>query len=61
MNDAQKVDEYVRLYRASLLKMNALQTVLINDQRLISEVLKKLGLGSALDVVNACKDDWVTR
>ena len=58
MTDSEKVEEYARYYKATLLKMNALQAVLKNDPNLLPTVLKRLGLESALDVISACQNDW---
>ena len=57
MSESEKVAEWVRWYRASHLKMNALCAVLENDPRLLPKVLKELGLESALDVISACVND----
>lgn len=55
MNDTEKIGEWVRYYHSAGLKMNALQAVKKNDPKLLPEVLRKLGLESALDVVKACE------
>jgi hypothetical protein len=58
MGDLEKVEEWARWYKASLLKMNALTAVLNNDgEQMLEKVLKKLGLVSASDAVKAAKDD----
>lgn len=59
MNESERLEEWVRCYRASLLKLNALQAVLENDgEQMLEKVLKRLGLASASDVVKATKDDY---
>ena len=58
MTDAEKVSEWVRYYKASLLKFNALRAVDENDPKLLEQVLKALALQTAADVVKACADDW---
>lgn len=58
MGDLEKVEEWARWYKASLLKMNALTAVLVNDgEQMLEKVLKRLGLASASDVVKASRDD----
>lgn len=58
MTDAEKITEWARHYEICHRKMNALAACLENDgERVANGLLKKLGLGSALDVVKACKDD----
>ena len=58
MNESEKVEEWVRWYKASLLKMNALTAVLNNDgEQMLQKVLTRLGLVSASDVVKAARDD----
>ena len=58
MSDPEKVEEWTRWYKASLLKMNALTAVLNNDgEQMLEKVLQKVGLVSASDVVKAAKDD----
>lgn len=42
-------------YKATHLKMNALRAILENaGEPMLQKVLRRLGLGSALDVVKAC-------
>lgn len=56
MTESEKVEDWVRHFNVCLLKMNALRAVLENDgERMLSEVLKRLKLGTAMDVVKACK------
>ncbi len=58
MTESERVEDWVRHYSVCLLKMNALQAVLANDgERVLQEVLKRLKLQSALDVVKACDLD----
>jgi signal transduction histidine kinase len=57
MTESEKVAEWVRWYRASHLKMNALCSVLENDPNLLPKVLDVLGLASALDVISECVND----
>ena len=58
MTDTEKIGEWIRHYEICHRKMNALAACLENDgERITNGVLKRLGLGSALDVVKACKDD----
>lgn len=56
-SDAERVADWVRWYRVSHLKMNALCAVLENDAKLLPKVLDALGLESALDVIAACVND----
>ena len=59
MNETERVEEWTDHFKSCRLKMNALSAVLQNDgERMLQQVMKRLGLGSALDVVKACKDDW---
>ena len=60
MTDSEKVAEWCRWFTASTLKMNALLAVRDNDPQLLGKVLEKLGLKTAVQVVEACKDDAVT-
>ena len=58
VNESAKIEGWVRWYRASLLKMNALTAVLNNDgEQMLEKVLQKVGLVSASDVVKAARDD----
>lgn len=58
MTTSEKVSEWIRHYEGCFRKMNALAAVLENDgEKMLQEVLKRLGLASASDVVKACKDD----
>lgn len=58
MNDTEKIGEWTRYYAICYRKMNALVACLETDgDRVTNQLLQKLGLGSALDVVKACKDD----
>jgi hypothetical protein len=57
MTESEKVLEWIRYYKASTLKMNALCAVLENDPKLLPNVLNVLGLESALDVISACVND----
>ena len=56
MTDTEKVEEWVRYYKAALLKFNALRAVYENDRKLLPEVLKRLGLKTAADVIEGCDD-----
>lgn len=58
MNDTEKIGEWTRYYQVCFRKMNALVACLETDgERTLTQVLQKLGLGSASDVVKACKED----
>ena len=58
MSESERLEEWVRWYQASSLKMNALVAVLNNDgDKMATRVMEKLGLASPLDVVKACRDD----
>lgn len=62
MNQTLQVSEWVRHYESCHLKMNALNAILETDgEKMLREVLGKLGLVSPLDVVKACRNDRVTR
>lgn len=56
MTEAEKVEDWIRHYNVCLLKMNALRAVLEHDgEKILSEVLKRLGMSTAIDVVKGCK------
>lgn len=56
MTESEQVEDWLRHYNVCLLKMNALRSVLENDgERILAEVLKRLKLSTAMDVVKACK------
>ena len=58
MTDTELISEWAKYYAVCYRKMNALAACLENNgERVTQGLLKKLGLGSALDVVKACKDD----
>jgi hypothetical protein len=58
MDDATKVAEWTRYYESCVRKMNALTACLDTDgERVTNQLLSKLGLGSALDMVKACRTD----
>ena len=56
MTETEKTEEWLRFYKASLLKFGALRSVLKNDPKLLPEILKRLGLRTAEDVVRNCDD-----
>lgn len=59
VNPSERKAEWVRHYKVCNLKMNALLAVLENDgEKMLSDVLKEVGLASAVDVVKACLWDW---
>ena len=58
MTDTEKIGEWARYYATCYRKMNALTACLDTDgERVTSQLLQKLGLASALDVVKACQKD----
>lgn len=62
MNNSERISEWVRHYEAAYLKFNALRAIYERDgEAVLSGVLKKLGLASALDVVKACDDSKYVR
>lgn len=59
MTETQRLDEWVKWYEVSGLKMNALLAVLENDgEKMLTRVMGRLGLESASSVVKACRNDW---
>lgn len=59
MTESDKANDWVRYFKI-VPKLSTLRAVQRNEGRSVLEkVLKALGLGSASDVIDACKgDDW---
>lgn len=59
MSPTERIGDWVHNYQASRLKMNCLLAIYENEgERVLVEVMKRIGLASPLDVVKACKNDW---
>lgn len=56
MSESNKLADWERYYKVSVLKFNALRAVHENDPNLLEPLLKKLGLRTAADVIKACDD-----
>ncbi len=56
MTESEQLQMWCDYYKATNLKMNALLAILENaGEAMLQKVLKRLGLGSPLDVIKACK------
>jgi hypothetical protein len=57
MNESERLNEWLRHYEAATLKFNALRKIYESDgERMLTAVLKRLGLSTAADVVKTCDD-----
>lgn len=52
MTEGERLDEWVRYYKACKLKVTALEAVLVNDgEKMLGQVLKRLSLEKSVDLL----------